>query len=237
MDNQDKEVRMGNRPSFEKWLCWSVYAGLALLVFGVLMLSLGSPPVALAADPIAVTSSSDDGSLGTLRWAITQANSDPGPDTITFTPAVSGTIVLTATLPAITGTLDILGPGAGVLSVSGDNAYRVFEVGSSTPVTITALTVRDGHAGSGGGIYTAGMLVLSDTLVISNTATNGGGVYVDEGSATLDMSEGEISGNTATNYGGGVYVESGSATLSDTLVVSNTAGWAAGCTSISAAPR
>lgn len=219
---------MDNRQSLGKWICRSVYVVLALVMFGVLLLAAGFPLVALAAGPIEVTGNSDDGSPGTLRWAITQANNDPGPDTITFTPAVSGTIVLTATLPAITHTLDIRGPGAGVLAVSGDNAYRVFKVGLGTPVTVTALTVRDGQADNGGGIYTAGALVLSDTVVFSNTADYGGGVYVLEGSATL--AGGQIISNTATSAGGGVLVDEATATvdMSGGKIISNTADYGGG---------
>ena len=49
-----------------------------------------------------------------------------------------------------------------------------------------------------------------ETSVSGNTATNGGGVYVDSG--TFNMNDGTIGGateaaaNTATNNGGGVYV-------------------------------
>ena len=53
-----------------------------------------------------VTSLSDDGSAGTLRDAINQANANPGADTIDF--QVAGTIVLGGTqLPTITDALTI----------------------------------------------------------------------------------------------------------------------------------
>jgi ABC-type phosphate transport system substrate-binding protein len=55
-----------------------------------------------------------------LRDAITQAGSG---DTINF--SVTGTITLGSDLPAITASLTITGPGAGMLTVSGDNAYQL----------------------------------------------------------------------------------------------------------------
>ncbi|NIO68303.1 MAG: right-handed parallel beta-helix repeat-containing protein, partial [Anaerolineae bacterium] len=51
----------------------------------------------------------------------------------------------------------------------------------------------------------------------------GGGVYVNTSSATLNASGGQIASNTAGSEGGGVFVDQGSATLSRTPVVSNTA--------------
>ena len=48
-----------------------------------------------------VVKSADDGSVGTLRWAIAQADAGPGGDTILLSPAV-GVIHLRSLLPAIT---------------------------------------------------------------------------------------------------------------------------------------
>lgn len=49
---------------------------------------------------------------------------------------------------------------------------------------------------------------MSGGSITANTATNGGGVYVDA-DGTFDMSGGSIEANTATNGGGGVYVNTG----------------------------
>src|SRR5215831_7039488 len=60
----------------------------------------------------------DDGSVGSLRWAVGQANSNPGDDTTNFDPAVFAmpqTIPLTGTqleLTDTTGTEMITGPTA-----------------------------------------------------------------------------------------------------------------------------
>jgi hypothetical protein len=105
-------------------------------------------------------------------------------------------------------------------------------------LTITGVTMRDGSAGTGGGIWSAGDLhlnavhilsnsasigggvfidqgstTLSGTRVISNSAGSGGGVFAKEESATLNMSGGEIGNNSANYYGGGIYVTSGTATV------------------------
>ena len=69
-----------------------------------------------------------------LREAIAYADSLPGPNTITFDPSVFGTTPQTITLTAGELTLTdpagttIDGPGAGLLTVSGNEAGRVFQV-------------------------------------------------------------------------------------------------------------
>jgi hypothetical protein len=224
-----REVRTMNPNRNLLRLCYPFLIA-ALLAIGATLLLLGGPPLAWATT-FTVTTTASSGS-GSLYQAILDANANAGPDTITFAADVSGTIVLTDTLPQITDTLTISGPGASVISISGANNYRVVNIASGTAVTITGVTIRDGLADGGGGIYSAGTLVLSDTDVVSNTATGGwpnggGGVYVYSGTATL--SGGQISGNTAKE-GGGVFVLERSATLSMSggQILSNTANWGGG---------
>ena len=187
--------------------------GLALTMLWLLS---GGLPIAQATTHT-VTNTNDSGA-GSLRQAIADATSG---DTIDFSLTYPATITLTSGELAINKDLTIDGPGAGSLSISGNNAYRVFSIAAGTAVTITGATIRDGNATTGGGIYSQGTLVLSNTDVVSNTATwLGGGVYVNGGSAAL--SGVQILSNTAYN-GGGVYVSPGSVTLSSGQIISNTA--------------
>jgi hypothetical protein len=143
--------------------------------------------------------------------------------------------VLTEALPAIYDDLTITGPGANQLAISGDNAYRVFSINSGAAVTITGVTVRDGYAGDGGGIWSAGNLHLDAAHILSSSASeSGGGIFIKGGSATLSGTQ--IFGNSASIHGnnivldsgGGVFVSSGSATLIGTQVVSNSATYGGG---------
>jgi uncharacterized repeat protein (TIGR01451 family) len=187
--------------------------GLALTMLWLLS---GGLPIAQAT-MVTVTNTNDSGA-GSLRQAIADAASG---DTIDFGLTYPATITLTSGELAINKDLTIDGPGAGSLSISGNKAYRVFSIAAGTAVTITGATIRDGNATSGGGIYSQGTLVLSNTDIVSNTATwSGGGVYVNGGSAAL--SEVQILNNTAYD-GGGVYVSPGRATLSSGQIISNTA--------------
>ena len=83
-----------------------------------------------------------DGGPGSLRDAVAAANASPGPDAIDF--AVTGTITLTTGQLDIADALTVAGPGAAALTVSGNDASRVFRLVSSPTVSIADLTVADG---------------------------------------------------------------------------------------------
>src|SRR5215211_1332008 len=166
-----------------------------------------------------------DPGLTTLRDAITSAN-QPGNaySTITFAAGLTGTITLNGTeLPPITNSTVISGPGAGQLSIDGDDASRIFEV-SASDVTIEGLTATNGSiTGAGGGIFLqAGNLSLSNAAVSGNTSTgHGAGIYVNTGTLTADSST--ISDNHATTtYGGGIGTKSGVSGAGATTIVNST---------------
>jgi hypothetical protein len=132
---------------------------------------------------IAVLNTNDSGP-GSLRQVIAMAG--PG-STVTF--LVSGIITLTSGELLITNDLTIPGPGAANLAISGNHASRVFGIGSNALVSISGLTIRDGHAadgyrgyngfdggngGNGGGIYNQGALNLSACALTDSSAGNGG---------------------------------------------------------------
>ena len=94
-------------------------------------------------------------------------------DTIVFAPSLDGqTITLTSDQLAINKSLDIEGPGAGLLAISGNDANRVFDISEGLTVTIAGLTITHGlgtgrsgeQLGGGGG----GILNVSSTLTLGN---------------------------------------------------------------------
>ncbi len=178
--------------------------------------------------PAIVMTTADSGA-GSLRAAIVATNLSTADNTITFS-GVSGSIVLATALPPITDTLTITGPGMAVLTVSGNNAVRVFD--ATAGFTITDLTVTAGKAtvlsggpttddGSGGGIRATASLGLTNVTVSGNRAAGGGG-----GIATNDLrADGVvISGNSSAADGGGVlFTGTGLLSATNTRFSSNTA--------------
>ena len=102
---------------------------------------------------IVVTSLADDGSNGTLRWAINQANATVGGfyDTI-IVP--EGTITLTSDLPAITDNLTIDGSGMTGTIIDGNNLYRSIYNNGSRAITLQDLTFKQGKNTTGGIVWT-----------------------------------------------------------------------------------
>ncbi|MET0645318.1 MAG: tandem-95 repeat protein [Pyrinomonadaceae bacterium] len=205
----------------------------------------------------------DGGGNCSLRAAIQQANATAGTDTININ--VNGTINLTGVLPDITTNMSISGPGSGLLTVRRDTGgnYRIFLV-NSLGVSISGLTVTNGRppdgapttngnpfgqdGESGGGIYNAGTLTLSDVVVTGNSTGNGGVNSANFGGwggygggifngGVLTLTNVTVSNNTTGNGatgnfggtggpGGGIYsgVGSGALTLTNVSVSNNTTG-------------
>lgn len=133
-----------------------------------LLLFLLSAPPALAAT-FTVSSLASIGP-GSLRQAVLSANAAAGPDEIVFT--VTGTIIAGDLL--VTDSLLVSGPGAGVLTVSGNDLSRIFFIESpamaAIDVTLSGLTLTEGRALFGGG---AVMVVGENLTILSSVISDG----------------------------------------------------------------
>lgn len=80
--------------------------------------------------------------------------------------------------------------------------------------------------GNGGGIYTIGQVNLINSRVIGNSAINGGGFYIDPGSAgdagSATITGTTIADNISTDRGGGI-ANTGQLTLTNSLIWNNAA--------------
>lgn len=186
-----------------------------------------------------VVTNTNDSGAGSLRQAILDANAAAGADMITFDSTVFSTpqtITLTSGNLVIANSPDasvtINGPGANVLTVSGNNASKIFTILETPVVTISGMTLTQGNGvGSspgnnfGGAIYNQGDLTLSSVVVTGNLATNdGGGIYVSTSGDSLTVNNCTISNNTASRNGGGIYADDGSIlTVTNSVVRNNTA--------------
>jgi hypothetical protein len=106
---------------------------------------------------------------------------------------------------------------------------RVFTIAYDVAVTLQALTIQYGHTGSGGGVYNAGALLLTSSIVRSNKADSiGGGVH---NAGLLTLTNSTVSGNEADNNGGGLF-NAGWLTLTTSTIRGNTAReWGGGVAS------
>lgn len=174
----------------------------------------------------------NDAGAGSLRQAVLDANAHLGVDTITFKLPTDSIIGLAGGEIAITESVNILGPGAGKLTVSGMAASRIFNIddsnsGSLQVVKISGLTLTNGNAAlSGGAILDKETLTLQGCVVENSTATNdGGGLHIST-SGKLTMISTKIIGNTAsTGDGGGLYVSTGEGIqITNSVISGNKAG-------------
>jgi hypothetical protein len=168
-----------------------------------------------------------DSGAGSLRDRIAAAASG---DAIAFDNSLRGTITLTGGELGLFGNLTIQGPGAANLTVSGNNAQRVFHVEPGANVTISGLTIANGRvsnnpfANHGGGIESEGSLTLRDSALSGNSNSLGGGLSFDvqnTGSASLTVSGCTFTNNSA---GGGAGLFSGVTNRSGlvTVTITNT---------------
>ncbi len=176
---------------------------------------------------------------GPPREALTDANTNGGTDdVIVFAAGLSGTITLQDELPIFEGGgVEIQGPGASQVSISGNDLYQIFHIYNSENerVSISGLTLRDGSAANGGAIYnevgggtSSADLTLSELVVVDSTASNrGGGVYSADGDLSIVNST--FSGNEAdSGSGGAVYAEEGALSITGATFTDNAADFRGG---------
>jgi hypothetical protein len=172
-----------------------------------------------------------DSGAGSLREAVLDANNQPGADLISVASGVRGTITLTGGELSITDDLILDGPGVNRLTISGNDASRVFSVsGSATAVEISDLTIAHGQATGttavgplgpvtlGGGLLNTGAhVVISHVTLAANQAVGHiaqGGAIANVFGATLVVTDCTFAGNradgSAGSRGGAISNEAGS---------------------------
>lgn len=192
-------------------------------------------------------SNNNDSGAGSLRQAVLDVNSSGNAaDTIVFAPNVRGKIILTGfeiELYKPNGNLTINGPGASLLSIETNFAFRVFRVQQGN-IKISGLRISRGNGfvslnafgAVGGGIFVIeeanltlescsitenqgiGIKTMSgSTLTVNNSLISGNEVGGIEGAGGLSVSNSTI----ADNIGTGVSWFNGVVTLTNVTVSSN----------------
>ncbi len=186
-------------------------------------------PASSAQAAINVANANDSGP-GSLRQAI----SDAPPGETIVVPA--GTYTLTSDELEIEKSLTISGHSANDTIIRSGGPFRVFDIGGiGNSVTISGVTIRDGHEGVPGGIGEGGgvhsdesSLTLQNVIVTNNSVdvnafgggpggiAEGGGILSEGGALTLEGTT--VSGNSATavaSSGAGGIAEGGGLAFAD----------------------
>lgn len=178
--------------------------GLLLLAGLLAALTLPVGPVRAAFWQVNTAADVADGSCSdgacSLRDALQLAA--PG-DEITFAPALAGQTILLADELYINKRLTI--SAAVPITISGNQAHRVFRIGPAGIVTLSHLAIINGLAatGQGGGIYVdaGGHLTVDACRIAGNQAMSGGGIF-SSGAVTITHST--VTDNSADSFGGGL---------------------------------
>jgi len=189
------------------------------------MLMLTAALLAATSAQAAVVTNTNDSGPGSLREAIAIATGTP--DNITFDAGLSGqTFVLTTGELVINRNFTLIIDASalpGGITISGNNASRVFRIDTAFGASMKGLTISGGLSDYGAGIRNGGgVLYMTDCTVTGNQATvQGGGIYNDFG--TISFKNVTLGSNTAGGAGGALYNQSGVGQVINTTVSGNTA--------------
>ncbi len=178
------------------------------IVLILLVAALGTLPVP-AAHAATYTVCAIGCDFTTIQAAIDAVGTVNG-DTINVTDATHTEAGIT-----VTKDLTIQGQGASNTIVQANAARdvasdRVFNIASSSTVTITDMTIQHGNVtGRGGGIYNDGTLTLENVTVKENDASDDGGGIYNDWLGNVILTNSTVSGNTADDDGGGIYQQGG----------------------------
>lgn len=146
-----------------------------------------------------------------------------GEDVIVFAPGVTGAITLNSPLPTVTESLQITGPGAGILKIDANASIEAFHIddgGTHRSFSISGLTVT-GATQNGLRVF-AGNLSLDEMVFTQNLV----GVVFGHAEDTLTITRSTFSKNgdaTSSTGGGGLDFLGGHLKLSDSTFSENTA--------------
>ncbi|MBI3151019.1 MAG: HYR domain-containing protein [Chloroflexi bacterium] len=196
-----------------------------LTVLALIVSALDVAP-AFAASPIEVTNANDSGA-GSLRQAINDV--DAG-GTITFNSSLSGSTITISSVFNISKNMTIDGAAlASQVTLNGGGTQRVFYVNAGSTLTLKNVTVANGYADYGGGIFLngSGSLVVENGLFTGNTANGGYGgaiasYFVSGNTVTINNST--FSGNNASIGGAAFADNGGTVTITGSTFTGNNSG-------------
>ena len=170
-------------------------------------------PNAAVGDVYTVTNPNDDGSIGTLRWALKFTT---GGETIRFDPSLAGQSIAVDSTIYVQKSVTIEGPAGDGITINGGGKGRIFRAEFPGTVTFRNLTITGGNSGTSVGP----VLIGSADVAIDNSTfsgnVGGAGTVIFAGNLTLTNST--VSDNIAANVTAG---QEYGAVQGDTVVLVN----------------
>jgi hypothetical protein len=176
--------------------------------------SAPSRPNAAVGDVYMVTNPKDDGSIGTLRWALKFTT---GGETIRFDPGLAGQTIAVDSTIYIQKSVTIEGPaGPDGITINGGGKGRIFRAEFPGTVTFRNLSITGGNSGT-----SVGPVLIGSADVAADNSTffgnvGGAGTVIFAGNITLTNST--VSDNVAANVTAG---QEYGAVQGDTVVLVN----------------
>ncbi len=188
------------------------------LAFLLLAPLVGALPAAHA--KTFVVQNLNDSGPGSLREAITSANSSPGADLVDAS-ARNGTLKLLSALPLLQSQMVIKGSLVNPMTIQRNARapFNLFSVAKGASVRLQGLILTGGGGGleTGGAISNDGALALLNCTLTGNAARRGGAVF-STGAVTVE--DCTFSGNTASG-GGAINCSGGLLTVSTSTFSGN----------------
>lgn len=168
-----------------------------------------------------------------LREAVNLVNTGVAlTSTISFDDTVFNvpqTITLSGSQIDVTSSMEIMGPGQNLLTISANLESRIFQItGASNDVSISAMTLAFGYASGvpgtadGGAIKTqSANLTLADVTIANSQAEEAGGALSFDG-GNIQINNSLITGNSSQQNAGGIE-NVGVLTISDSTIENNSA--------------
>lgn len=189
-----------------------------------------------SADAATIAVACGGGDPAPLVHAVTQANADADADVLVLSAGCTYTLTALGGLP-VTTPITVLGNGAIVERsaatpppLNDPPDFRLFKVEATGQLSIDRLTLRNAYARQGGAVHNEGTLVLSNSVVSDNFASNGGGL---EGGGLYNTPAGRMAVTASTflrnrSTAGGAIVNEGLLEVADSSFRGNRADFGAG---------
>lgn len=180
-----------------------------------------------------------------LREAIAAANATADNDFVIFSSLFNTPQTITLAsgelVAANNGSLTVFGPGADKLTISGNNASRIFSSGANVVVTLSNIRFTAGNGagalntGRGGAIYNVGgTMTVNNSVITGNTANTGGALNNAASTgpavnANLTINNCHVFNNSSTSSGGALQnFSTSTVTIINSTFNNNTSGGSTG---------